>query len=80
VLGLGMGNSQKRLLTHRCEMANQRQQASRRKMVGGLTSSFFGQMRCRKSPARGFSDVLNPLALFSQPFEDFFCRFFTIEV
>jgi hypothetical protein len=25
-------------------------------------------------------DVLNPLALFSNPFEDFFCRFFTIEV
>jgi hypothetical protein len=25
-------------------------------------------------------DVLNPLALFSQPFEDFFCRFLTIEV
>jgi hypothetical protein len=25
-------------------------------------------------------DVLNPLALFSQPFEGFFCRFFTIEV
>jgi hypothetical protein len=25
-------------------------------------------------------DVLNPLALFSKEFEDFFCRFFTIEV
>jgi hypothetical protein len=25
-------------------------------------------------------DVLNPLALFSNPFEDLFCRFFTIEV
>jgi hypothetical protein len=25
-------------------------------------------------------DVLNPLALFSRPFEDFFCRFLTIEV
>jgi hypothetical protein len=25
-------------------------------------------------------DVLNPLALFSKPFEDFICRFLTIEV
>jgi hypothetical protein len=25
-------------------------------------------------------DVLNPLALLSRPFEDLFCRFFTIEV
>jgi hypothetical protein len=25
-------------------------------------------------------DVLNPLALFSKAFEDFFCIFFTIEV
>jgi hypothetical protein len=25
-------------------------------------------------------DILNPLALFSKEFEDFFCRFFTIEV
>ena len=25
-------------------------------------------------------DVLNPLELFSKPFEDFFCRFLTIEV
>jgi hypothetical protein len=25
-------------------------------------------------------DVLNPLALFSKPFEDFFCRFCIIEV
>jgi hypothetical protein len=24
-------------------------------------------------------DVLNPLTLFSKEFEDFFCRFFTIE-
>jgi hypothetical protein len=28
----------------------------------------------------GFLDVLNPLALFAKPFEDFICRFFTIEV
>jgi hypothetical protein len=28
----------------------------------------------------GFLDVLNPLAVFSQPFENFFCRFLTIEV
>jgi hypothetical protein len=25
-------------------------------------------------------DILNPLALFLQPFEDFFYKFFTIEV
>jgi hypothetical protein len=25
-------------------------------------------------------DILNPLELFSKAFEDFFCRFFTIEV
>jgi hypothetical protein len=25
-------------------------------------------------------DVLNPLELFLNPFEDFFCRFLTIEV
>jgi hypothetical protein len=25
-------------------------------------------------------DILNPLALFLQPFEDFFCIFLTIEV
>jgi hypothetical protein len=25
-------------------------------------------------------DVLNPLALLSRPFEDFLCRFLTIEV
>jgi hypothetical protein len=25
-------------------------------------------------------DILNPLALFSKEFEDFFCSFFTIEV
>ena len=43
-----------RLDVQRCILANQRQQAWRRKMAGGLSSSFFGQMRCRKSPARGF--------------------------
>ena len=32
-----------------------------------------------KKPNKGFLDVLNPLAWFST-FEDFFCRFFTIEV
>ena len=55
VLALGMGNTQKPGYSHkRCELANQRQQAWRRKMAGGLSSSVFGQMRCRKSPARGF--------------------------
>jgi hypothetical protein len=46
-------------------------------MAGGLSSSFFDQMRCRKSPAR---NALNSLALFSNAFGDFYCRFYTIEV
>jgi hypothetical protein len=33
-----------------------------------------------KNPSYGFLDVLNPLELFSNPVEDFFCRFLTIEV
>ena len=33
-----------------------------------------------KKPNYVFLNILNPLALFSNPFEDFFCRFLTIEV
>ena len=32
----------------------QRQQAWRGRLPGGLTSSFFDRLRCRKSPDRGF--------------------------
>jgi hypothetical protein len=31
-------------------------------------------------PIYGFLDVLNPLALFSKAFGDFYCRFFYLEV
>ena len=49
-------------------------------MERGLSSSFFWPNEVPKNPSQGFLDVLNPLAQFSKEFEEFFCRFFTIEV
>jgi hypothetical protein len=40
--------------TQRCILANQFQQSLKEENGGGLTSSSFGRLRCRKSPARGF--------------------------
>jgi hypothetical protein len=37
-----------------CVLANQRQKSLKEENGGGLTSSSFGRLRCRKSPARGF--------------------------